>query len=221
MGLGLAHNNNCWPHFGPPDRFCDGDCGIHAALLSSESPPNSCFREPRGSADLRQVPFLESNIQSGIHHANIITGSVTKSIGQSLDRVKSNCDSYFMRINPNWPQQENFVARVENYAKEQGLVNQRGTMLFKELGDRFGLTEETLKKFICSKTRPRPHLDTLRRVADCVGCSVLEFVDGGAVEATASNPEAGEIDRMILRSIGHDLPSLTEPQKLAATTSIF
>lgn len=126
-------------------------------------------------------------------------------------------------MNPNWPQQEVFCARIQEFAEAEGLMTARGALNFPSLAARLDLGPTTIKQFVQNKKRPRPHFDTLNSIAGVikkvVPCDVMEFWDdvntpipGVTLERWA---EASEEDRAISSALLDDLMSIPAAEKVA------
>jgi transcriptional regulator with XRE-family HTH domain len=80
-------------------------------------------------------------------------------------------------MNQNWPQQSAFRQTLTEFARREGLVTKRGAVDYARLGDLVDVSEESLRQFMQHRSRKRPHIDTLSRIASLVGVSVTLFID--------------------------------------------
>ena len=114
-------------------------------------------------------------------------------------------------MNSRWPQQTVFRRRVEEYCKKNDLMTPRGAVNLVIASDLFDLTEDTLRQFLQDSTRVRPHINTLSRIANMVGCSVTEFIDApnDPPPGTTLAHWAGlsERERVLARSLMADISS--------------
>lgn len=104
----------------------------------------------------------------------MVTQRVTKSTSERLVFSFGNRDSY--RMNENWPQQERFCKRVEEFARAKGLITPRGALMLDPLSDLFRCSPNTLKQWLQNKKRDRPAYENLAYIAEVVGCDKDEFL---------------------------------------------
>lgn len=86
-------------------------------------------------------------------------------------------------MNETWPEQEVFCLRVREFAEREGYLTPRKGIDLERLAPVFDLAVNSLKQFLQNKRRPRPHYDTLAKIAETVGVSVTEFMGAGGPPA--------------------------------------
>ncbi|MDR2560991.1 MAG: helix-turn-helix domain-containing protein [Holophagales bacterium] len=80
-------------------------------------------------------------------------------------------------MNKHWPQQEVFAARVKQFCKQNNLTTPRGAIRWEAAAEVFNISEVTLRQYMQYKARGRPRIDSLKNIANVIGCSVAEFLD--------------------------------------------
>ena len=112
-----------------------------------------------------------------------------------------------------WPQRSQFKVRLDEWRLERDLtVRQAAAAL--------GLTYNTLRQYTSPSRRDtKPSIELLQAAATLFNCRLTEFVDDPGEAIPGATSGASEVDRFVLRMIGHDLETLTEAETEAAFTA--
>lgn len=105
-------------------------------------------------------------------------------------------------MNEQWPEQEVFCLRVKGFAEREGYLTPRKAVDLSRLAERFGIAENSLKQFLQNKNRPRPHFDTLSRIAEIVDVDLSEFMGSEKGPATEFDPGFAKI----MGTLGPNIP---------------
>jgi len=125
------------------------------------------------------------------------------------NNMATSCRLYETWAMSNWPQRDNFKKLVLDYRKEHGLTPE-------EMAERLGLKPSGLHGLLYDKRTGCPKLETAQNAARVLGVKLSEIVDDPGSDIPGTNPESSEMERVMLRSMGHDITKLTEAQKMAA-----
>lgn len=176
MGVGGTNHDQFRPPLGNPECPCDLHGGSRAALGASGCTDDGQlvqtgfgdqlgFGSPWGGVDLVSEAHTT-------RVSNLVTDATHPRLVFLHGHWKSN------QMNKNWPEQEFFCMQVEAFAEEHGFITPRGSLMLEPLSKLFECSPTTLKQWLQNKKRPRPHFDSMEKVASVVGCDPSQFMGG-------------------------------------------
>lgn len=179
---------------------------LRTALDVVDGPPDRGLGQSSGNDQCGHLSTGKSS-GAGSHTPLMVSVSDTKSRDRRLVFRSGNRDSG--RMNENWPEQEVFCLRVREFAERGGHVTKRGALDLPVLAELFDVAENSLKQFLQNKKRPRPHYDTLSKIASVIGSGVLEFMGtDGPVPGT--QPDVDMAFGNIMGILGKNLDEATK-----------
>jgi len=138
-------------------------------------------------------------------HTSSVVCDTIKSSGNNMDPKLFFSDPEWMNI---WPQRSRFKEAVLSYRKAKSLSPE-------QMAELLGIKPSHLHGLLYDK-RVGPSLELIEKASRVLGLPLFELANDGSLEISGAEKDASDMERFMLRMMGHDLSKLTETQKQSA-----